>query len=576
MKQLISLDVFDTAIFRKVYNPTDIFNLVEDNIGHNFKASRILAQEKAHKKEIFCNLLDIYKQLDFPLSPKEEIKAELENCYANPYILDLYNNNEEADFIFISDMYLPSAVIKSMLEKCGYRNPEVYVSCELKACKGSGNLFTKVEKLLNRKIDKHIGDNYNVDIIGATRARILDVEYVGPAIYNKEVRTPALENVKLRKLLIDNELSMSPIEEKIGFLFSPLILSFTKAILNEAKEDQTIFFNARDGFIMYLVAKYVLKTNKKIKYCRFSRKSCYIPAIDTDKELTEDENRFILDFFRNQRCNSIREFLKTFKLNENKDYCEVLKKYKITLDSQIFFEANRANILKDTAIVAKEELYKIATREKANFLEYVRALGMKEGDIFVDLGYNGSMQAMLKRIAGINLKGRYIVTFSDLQEFKGIRIEKIAYIRKGLVGARGGVIEMVLSEPKGTVVSYENGKPIISKDVKFRKDITKKLLTGVIKGARTIIKEKLKVNVGDCENVLERFLSHPTLEEAAMANSSIFENGSFDKNESITWFNKELIKKGKIKDCYKKSYWKEAFKVLLKNSEYKDLEKIIG
>ena len=574
MKQLISLDVFDTALFRKVYDPTDIFNVVQDNVGHNFKALRMLAQEKARKKDIHYNLLDIYKELDFPFSPKEEIKAEIENCYANPYILDLYNNTE-ADFIFISDMYLPSVVIKSMLERASYKNPQVFVSCELKANKGSGALFTKVEAALNRKIDKHFGDNYSADIMGATRAHILDVEYVGPAIYNKEVTTPALENVKLRKLLIDNELSMSPIEEKIGFLFSPLILSFTKAILDEARGDQTIFFNARDGFIMYLIARFILKTNKKIKYCRFSRKSCYIPAINTDKELTGDENRFILDFLRGQRCSTIREFLKSFNLDEDKDYSKVLNKYKLTLDSFIDINPERLKIMEAIAVEAQSSIYKIAEKEKGNFLEYIRTLGIKEGDIFVDLGYNGSMQAMIKRIAGINLRGRYIVTFSDLQEFKGIKIEKKPYLGKGITGAHGAVAEMVLSEPKGTALSYINGKPVISRDMKFRKDITKNILKGVLRGTRAILNENLEINVRDCGNILERFFNHPTLKEALIANENLFENGSLYNNESIAWFNEELIKKGKIKECYRKSYWKEAFKILLRNSEYKNLEKYI-
>ena len=32
MKPLVSLDVFDTALFRKVFYPTDIFNVVEDKV----------------------------------------------------------------------------------------------------------------------------------------------------------------------------------------------------------------------------------------------------------------------------------------------------------------------------------------------------------------------------------------------------------------------------------------------------------------------------------------------------------------------------------------------------------------
>ena len=80
MKPLVSLDVFDTALFRKVFEPTDIFNLVEEKTGNDFKAQRILAQDKARKKSAYYDIIDIYKELPYSLSPKLEIKEELLNC----------------------------------------------------------------------------------------------------------------------------------------------------------------------------------------------------------------------------------------------------------------------------------------------------------------------------------------------------------------------------------------------------------------------------------------------------------------------------------------------------------------
>ena len=163
------------------------------------------------------------------------------NCEANPYILNMYDNID-SDFIFISDMYLPSAVIKSMLEKCGYNNPQVFVSCEHRFLKGDGRLFKRVEEILGRKIDKHIGDNYNADILGAKRAKINEVEFIGPPIYERKVKNFNLKSPKLRKFLIDAELSSDlSIEERIGYKFAPLALIFTRKVLEEATSKQTIF-----------------------------------------------------------------------------------------------------------------------------------------------------------------------------------------------------------------------------------------------------------------------------------------------------------------------------------------------
>ena len=577
MKPLVSIDVFDTALFRKVYKPTDIYNIVEENVGHNFKENRILAQEKARRKDVYYNIVDIYRQLPFSLSPKEEIKTELLNCFANSYILDLYNK-QEADYIFISDMYLPSAVIAEMLERCGYKEPKVYVSCELRACKGDGRLFTKVETLLGRKIQKHIGDNYTCDILGAQRVKIPETQYIGPSIENKEVYSPELKNVKLRKLLIDEELSNSPIEEKIGYIFAPLILSFTQSVLDEVPEDKTIFFNARDGFIMYLIARWILKTNKKVKYCRFSRKSCYIANIITNLSLSHPSNSASMYFFKIQRIQTLNDLIKTFELPKEFDYSKILNSYNISFDTNIEFHPSKRQIIEKTFVAVQDEFYKKVREDRKNFLKYLKKLNMKNGDFFVDLGYAGTIQGIIKRITRLDLKGRYINTFDLNGNFQGTLFEKKSFLPLGFLKPYGGAaIELIFSEARGTVVRYdEEGTPVLSADFKYRKEITRSILKGVIKGVKDLLREDIKVEIPDCITILKRYYENPTLEESLFANQNIFENGSYENNESVVWFNKDWIKKGKLKECYGRSYWKAAFKVLLENDKnYKSLIKFI-
>ena len=578
MKPLVSLDVFDTAIFRKVFKPTDIFNLVEENVGSNFKAQRILAQDKARRKSIYYNIVDIYRELPFSLSPKAEIKTEILNCFANPYILDLYNK-QEADYIFISDMYLPSTIITEILERCGYKNPKVYVSCELKACKGEGKLFTKVENALKRKIQKHIGDNYVSDILGAQKAGIPETEFIGPSIDNATVVTPELKNVRLRKLLIDEELSNSSIEEKIGYLFAPLILSFTQSVLEELPENKTVFFIARDGFIMYVIARWILKTKKNIKYCRFSRKSCYLANIITNLNLKHPNNSASLYFFKIQRIQTLRDLIKTFDLDENADYSNVLEEFNIDLDTNIEFHPNKRYLIERTFRAIQNEFYDKVKEEKKNFFKYLDKLKMKNGDFFVDLGYAGTIQGIIKRLSGLDLKGRYINTFDLNGNFQGTVFEKKSFLPLGFLRPYGGAaIELIFSEACGTVIKYDNeGNPVLSNDFKYRKDITRAILRGVLKGVKDLIKEDISVEIPDCMSILKRYYEKPTIEEAEFANQDIFENGSYDNNESVVWFNKDWIRKGKLRECYSRSYWKSAFKKLLENDKkYKILMRYIN
>lgn len=568
---LISLDVFDTAIFRKVFKPTDIFHIVEDEVGHNFYNLRIEAQNKARRVSIFYNIFDIYNYIS-QFNPKEEIKTEYGNCKANPYILDMYNNSDD-EFIFISDMYLPEKVIVGMLERCGYKNPKVFVSCDYNALKSDGKLFRIVEEVLGRKIDKHIGDNYNCDILGARRAGIGDTEYLGPAIYNKEVITPELKNVKLRKLLIDEELSNADVAEKIGYLFAPLVLGFTKKVLDEATYDQAIFFNARDSFLMYVVARWILKTDKKIKYCRFSRKSCQFPNIRTNYTIDSPHNEKARNFFRSLRIETIGDFVEMFNLKG--DYSEALGKLGISLDTNIDLNKDKSKILLNFITLIQDDVYKRARQERNNILEYIDRIGMKSNDIFVDLGHNGSMQSIISRITRYNLKGRYIHTLGNNEYFKGVKEDKGSYLPYKMLYSYTGIVELVFSEPVGTVISYQNGVPVLNRDFKFRKDVVRKLLKGTFRGVQDLVKENIEVDVEDCISIINRFLHKPTYSEARFGNSKLFENGSYN-TESIVWFDRDLIRQGKLKECYSRSYWKTAFKILLENdNQLKHLKGLI-
>lgn len=574
MKPLISLDVFDTAIFRKVFYPLEILDLVENEVGKNFKVQRIEAQNKCRRTNIYYTLADIYKNIP-TFNPKNEIKAEYLNCEANPYILNMYNN-VDSDFIFISDMYLPSAVIKSMLEKCGYNNPQVFVSCEHNLLKGDGRLFKRVEEILGRKIGKHIGDNYQADILGAKKAKIEEVEFIGPPIYERKVKIFNLKSPKLRKFLINSELSSNlSVEEKIGYKFAPIALAFTKRILEEATDKQTVFFNARDGFLLYIIARWLLKTDKNIKYCRFSRKSCHFPNINTNFKLDNSVNDKAMNFFRSLRIQTLRDFIDMFELEG--DFKKELDTLGVDLDSSdVDYSKDKNATLLKFVLLIQDKIYEKAREDRKNFLTYIKNLGMKNNDIFVDLGHFGSMQSIIRKISHISLKGRYMHMFKADDYFKGIKEDKESFLEKGKIAFYTGIVELIFSEPVGTVVNYTiNGKPVLNKDKKFRREVSKKILKGVLKGAKKLIEDEIEVPYDDCVKIMMKFLEEPSLEEAKLGNSELFENGSYENNESIVWFSENYIKQGRLKDCYFRSYWKSAFKVLLVNSKYSSLEKFL-
>ncbi len=167
---IISFDVFDTLIYRKVKTPMDVFDLIYiDDVG--FKDKRIIAGREAKQccEKEDCTLKEIYDLLpDCKEEKKEElmgreIEAELSVCYANDEALTFYNKCKALGkrVIIVSDMYLSGEVISQILKDNGYEldGVKVYVSSEYGLTKRSGNLFKHVIQEEGSTSILHIGDN---------------------------------------------------------------------------------------------------------------------------------------------------------------------------------------------------------------------------------------------------------------------------------------------------------------------------------------------------------------------------------------------------------------------------------
>jgi HAD superfamily hydrolase (TIGR01549 family) len=182
---IISFDVFDTLISRKVRKPTDVFSFVEANTDNKgFAEERIDAEQRTRSKlppnREDVTLEHIYDELRFSDKNRlidAEIEVEYDVCQRNNNGFALYKEaiSRGSRIIAVSDMYLPSDIISRILQNAGYMNIEcVYVSGEIGVAKGSGNLFRHVLKEEGVESEKviHIGDNLASDVKGARKARI--------------------------------------------------------------------------------------------------------------------------------------------------------------------------------------------------------------------------------------------------------------------------------------------------------------------------------------------------------------------------------------------------------------------
>lgn len=179
---VISFDVFDTLLFRKVIKPTDVFQLVErDASSQGYAKKRQEAEFNARKLKYQrtgsneVTLQEIYQTppLNSMSDVQELLCAELRTehkvCYANEILRMLVNElkAKEKRIIAVSDMYLPQSEICTLLQENNFHGIEyVYVSCEYDASKSDGNLFELVKKDIGiEKTICHIGDNFYSDVM---------------------------------------------------------------------------------------------------------------------------------------------------------------------------------------------------------------------------------------------------------------------------------------------------------------------------------------------------------------------------------------------------------------------------
>jgi len=253
--QLLSIDIFDTLLWRKLPLPIDLFLilgrqlkaqglLVDAVFAEGFAALRIEAEKLARQKKRMYSqgnisevlLIDIYEELNgvFPKITLEEMAAgkrgmvheidvddfislevDLENQMleldANVAALIQFASKHNVKVILVSDTYFSLKQIEKFLKTCHVDFSsirKIYLSCEEGIGKRTG-LFKKVleEEQMDPKLALHIGDNYLSDCKPAEKENMHTIFYQK---YEKEF-TQILEaewpnDARQRSLSLDDKL----------------------------------------------------------------------------------------------------------------------------------------------------------------------------------------------------------------------------------------------------------------------------------------------------------------------------------------------------------------------------------
>jgi len=293
---VVSFDVFDTVLTRKVGEPQAAFLLVGRRAvaqgliecsAHAFAKTRHAAEVRAFSNagglDSSVNLDDIYCEVAnaLHLSPDEasrlvalELAIESEILVPIPVGVDrvAYERSLGRQIIFVSDMYLPSSFIAYQLKRFGIREPDehVFVSNELRRSKSTGSIWSPVLEAIGAEPSTvlHIGDNEKSDGRLARRAG-LSVELVDERTLNRYERglethrddtdglSSAIAGASRLARLMPVESKYQAIADVAAGVVAPFAIGNLLWTLDVAKREglKKLFFVARDGQVLCDVAR---------------------------------------------------------------------------------------------------------------------------------------------------------------------------------------------------------------------------------------------------------------------------------------------------------------------------------
>lgn len=297
---IISFDVFDTLILRKVSRPEDVFFLVQEKLNYlNLKGIRKDAEWKARAEryeqygDYEVTLEEIWQKVEqmtgicAEKGIRIEWKSEQEVCFANPYFLALIELLKKQGKIVIvcSDMYLGEERIKELLGKCGYPAFERYfISSDYRKSKHNGSLYEIIRKEFGTELTyMQIGDNEYSDIQQAEKKKFQTIHYqnvqAAGAPYRAKDMSPVISSIYsgIINAFLHHGLCSYSQEFEFGFIYGGLFAvgycQFIHRYVEENNIDKILFFS-RDGDILMQVYEQLYPMERdKCRYAYWSRLS---------------------------------------------------------------------------------------------------------------------------------------------------------------------------------------------------------------------------------------------------------------------------------------------------------------
>lgn len=522
--EVVSFDIFDTLIMRKIFSPEDVFRLLEEKVRVELKLDCEIANVRAQAASMcgsYATINEIYQYIkqQTNLIDKNiidimqlEKDIDIDLCITRRDIADLYEYCLTCgkEVYLISDMYYTLQDIKRILDKCGVKVPDdehIWISCEKKADKVSGSLWEKYSKLVSKDIRcLHIGDNktgdaknpviYGIDSYYIMSAKdMLMKSSISELASSVNTVSDSICLGLVAAKLFNSPFALCSTNGKVSYddseiygycVYGPLLEKFLIWLYYNSRKDgiDKLLFFARDGYFLekdYKVVSELLNDGYEQDWCYLpiSRRLIYMATMENED-----------DFKRVVAFPYVGTFAEYMKSRFGIIVTEVTSEYN---NRQINAVGDSKDIL-EWIQPYKDEIIKKAKRKRENYLRYLKTDGdMQKGLTYgtVDLGYYGTNQYYLQRLTGIKTKGYCFyaclgkdnVYISDISMTGCFQYGDDYTAEKSIVRKKNMYIETFITAPHGMISYIDNqGKMICKPDGKSQEyfDIKEKVNCGAV------------------------------------------------------------------------------------------------
>jgi predicted HAD superfamily hydrolase len=594
---LVSFDVFDTLIHRRLLHPTDLFEVASSKLKNqlfgllkpgeaaNFPFHRMEAEQQARKKLVAeistseVNLDQIYQSLseisglteeDCQTIAELELELEAQLCFPNPIMSSLfqYAQDRGKPIVLCSDMYLPDQVVRGLLERCGYTLPyDLFVSAASGWAKHDGTIWPQVLERFKVKPAQvvHFGDNKHADVFSPRKVGIkaFHFNYLRAHIEPKrrtQIEAPVTDRHvwSLIQGVISEQLSGSNpgFWHDIGLqIFGPLLLGKQLWFMSRAKRDDIdrILFFARDAYLSHLIYdKYAaaLGFSVPVEYAYFSRASILLASF-VDMPI---ERVYHLYSGRHQR--TVGQHLARLGLDARPLLHTIRRVGFQSLDDLVPNGDQRMYRLLN---MLWHELLDEAKRRRELVTDYVAQLAGDARHIgIIDIGWTGNMQGGFSRLLQLSrpdfdLSGYYYGTFDSIylnylprNRFSGYLVNHNVpedwYVRL----TNGGVelLEFALTAPHGTTLGYTDAhgsiKPIFENNPEdvIAQHLAQQVQQGILAFVDAAMPHVLHIGVEslvsqEWARPFQRLIDNPTLEEATFLGDLTHSDSAADTTKRL-------------------------------------------